>query len=115
MVKLFCKSLAIFVVLASTFWCRAQANDPVVARYHFVGTSQLTAKNYDDVRKILNQPSSVEYRNLVLNRFAGQIAASISPSKGKAPATSRVRFSMICFPMNRPAFSACPALLLRNS
>jgi len=84
MVKLFSKSLAVFVMVASTFLCRAQANDPVVARYHFVGTSQLTAKNYDDIRKILNQPSSVEYRDLVLNRFAGQIAASIAPSKGNS-------------------------------
>lgn len=77
MQKVFCKSLAVAAIAISSVWCRAAAPDSVVARYHFVGTSQLTAKNYDSTRKLLNQPSSVEYRNLVLNRLSGQIAASI--------------------------------------
>lgn len=83
MVKVFCKSLAIFVLVAGTVWCRAQGNDPVVARYHFIGTSQLTASNYNETRKTLNKPSSIEYRDLVLNRLSGQIAASIAPTKGQ--------------------------------
>lgn len=85
MQKVFCKSLAIAAIALSSFWSRAAAdNDPVVARYHFLGTSQFTAKNYDNTRKLLSQPSSVEYRNLVLNRLSGQIAASF----GKNSATS---------------------------
>jgi len=84
MEKVLCKSLAIVFVAASGFWCRAAVeNNPVVARYHFVGTAQLTAKSYEQARKLLNLPSSVEYRNLVLNRFANEIAASVSPSKGQ--------------------------------
>ncbi|MGZ5567055.1 MAG: hypothetical protein ACXWKG_08585 [Limisphaerales bacterium] len=79
MVKVFCRSLALAVIGVSTFWCQAaDGNDPVVARYHFIGTSQLTATNYDTTRKLLNLPSSVEYRDLVLNRFAEQIGQSIA-------------------------------------
>lgn len=79
MVKVFCKSLALVAIGVGSFWCHAaDENDPVAARYHFIGTSQLTATNYDTTRKLFNLPSSVEYRDLVLNRFAGQIGHSIS-------------------------------------
>src|SRR5689334_15392400 len=78
MQKVFCKSLAVAVVALSTVWCRAAVgNDPVVARYHFVGTSQLNTKNFENTRKVLNQPSSVEYRDLVLNRLSGKVAATV--------------------------------------
>lgn len=78
MQKVFCKSLAVAAIALSTVWCHAAVgNDPVVARYHFAGTSQLTAKNYENTRKLLNQPSSVEYRDLVLNRLSGKVAVSV--------------------------------------
>jgi hypothetical protein len=81
----FSKWLAIAMLAASSVWCRAaDGNDPVVVRYHFAGTVKLTDANYDEIKKILHLPSSVEYRELVLNRFAAKIAAGISGNKSGA-------------------------------
>jgi hypothetical protein len=78
MQKVMCKWLALGLVAASSFFCDAANNDPVLARYHFIGTSHLTAKNYDQLHKILNQQTAVEYREFVLNRFAREIANGLS-------------------------------------
>jgi hypothetical protein len=84
MQKVFCRFLTVAFVALSAVVVRAADKDPVVARYHFAGTAQLTAKNYENLRKILGQPSSVQFRDLVLNRFASKIAGALSASNGNS-------------------------------
>jgi hypothetical protein len=67
------------VALALPFPCLgADKPDNVVLRYHFVGAAQLADNtNAAAAKAVFAQPTTVKFESLVLNRLAGQLAASL--------------------------------------
>jgi hypothetical protein len=78
----FIKVLGLGLAIVFTGWTalfgQAAADGPVAATWHFAGSAQLVNNtNFDNVKRILTLGSSLEFRDLALNRFAGWLAKSL--------------------------------------
>jgi hypothetical protein len=64
----------------------AGSDDPVAVQYHFAGTTNLAANtNFTLAGKLLGLPSSVAFRNLVLNKWAGIFWRDLQFKSGADP------------------------------
>ena len=67
---------------------QAAAEDAAAATWHFAGSAQLAGNtNFDNAKKILTLASSLEFQNLVLNRFSSWLGKSLFSATNDDPAS----------------------------
>jgi len=77
-IKVFGLGFAIVFSAATEGFGQAAAEDNAAATWHFAGSAQLADNtNFDNARKILTLAPSLEFQNLVLNRFSSWLGRSL--------------------------------------
>ena len=87
-IKVFGLGFAIVVLGWAGSSGQAAADDNVAATWHFAGSAQLRDNtNFDNAKKILTLAPSLEFQNLVLNRFSSWLGRSLFSVTNDEPAS----------------------------